>query len=530
MRSPRVPMLLCATLLVGCFAGCTKSSTRLAGEFRTILEHDLPTLDPALSTGTNSGKVVALLYSTLVTYDEVGRVVPELATSWTVADDARTYTFELRRDASFPDSRPVTSGDVAYSFERLLRPTTKSPRTWVVDRIVGAQDFAKGAADRVAGLHTPTPHRLVVTLERPFAPFLGFMAMAAASVVDRRAVERTGEGFGRTPSGSGPFTLQRWTMGDELVLVRNPRAYVKPRLERIVFKIMNEPFTYSTEFKVGNLDVIPLPFSEDAFFSSNPVWRNHILSQPGLNTYFIGMNCKKGPCTDVRIRRAICRAIDARLIVETTRRNQATLAHGPIPPGLPGYDPTFEGLPGDAAAARTLLTEAGWHQDAPLELLQDERNENLEVTQLVVSALAGVGIEVKIVSMEWGVYTSAINEGRFDLYYRSWLADYTDAENFLFPLFHSTQAGSAGNRPCYADAEVDAMIAAAQGTTDDDARVDLYRRIERRVVADAAYAFLFHKLERVVVQPWLRGFRLYPVFNSCKFTDVWLDETALNAR
>jgi len=120
-----------------------------------------------------------------------------------------------------------------------------------------------------------------------------------------------------------------------------------------------------------------------------------------------------------------------------------------------------------------------------------------------------------------------INEGKFDLFYRSWLADYMDAENFLFPLFHSSQAGSAGNRPRYSNKEVDRLIELAQGTVNDEKRLQIYRQIEEKVVNDAPYAFLFHKLERIATQPWVKNFTLKPVFNSYKFDKLYIDKARL---
>jgi len=512
--------------LGGILTGCLGGNNRNSAELNLILEHDLRTLDPALSTATNSGKLVALIFSNLVIYDKNGRIQPKLAESWTISKDGTTYTFNLKKNYKFSTGKNVTAKDFKYSIERVMEKTSKSPRKWVFDRLKGAKAFAKGETKSITGISAPENYKLILTLEKPFAPFLGFLSMPAAAVVDEEAVKKHGDSFGRNPVGSGPYKLKHWTMGSEIALERNPLAANKPVLEKIVYKIINEPFTYSTEFKVGNLDMIPLPYSEVDFFSKHKVWQKSLKTQAGLNTYFIGMNCKKAPCNNVKVRQAICHAIDANLIVNTTRKNQAVRAYGPIPPGIPGYSKDFKGMEFSIEKAKALLKEAGYDKNLTLELLQDERNENLEVTQIVVSSLAAAGIKVKIVPMEWGVYTSKINEGKFDLFYRSWLADYMDAENFLFPLFHSSQAGSS-NRPKYSNTDVDKAIENAQATVNHEERMKLYRKIEERVVNDAAYSFLFHKLERIVTQPWVEKYELKPVFNSYKFDKLSLNKELL---
>jgi len=520
-------LLIAFIIATTVFSGCS-GTTRSPQELHLILEHDLRTLDPALSTATNSGKLVALIFSNLVICDGNGQIVPELAKDWTISKDGTTYTFNLKETGRFSTGKKVTAKDFLYTIERVMAEKSKSPRKWVFERIKGAKDFSKGKAKSIKGIKVEGDYKLSLTLEKPFAPFLGFLTMPAAAVVNKESVEKAGEKFGRFPVGSGPYMLEDWTMGEKIVLTRNPQSNVKTKLKKIVYKIINEPFTYSTEFKVGNLDMIPLPYSEVDFFSKHKVWKETLITQPGLNTYFVGMNCQKKPCSDVRVRQAICHAIQFDLIVNTTRKNQAIRAFGPIPPGIPGYSKDFKGIPYDLKKARALLKDAGYEKGMTIELLQDQRNENLEVTQLVVSSLADIGIKVKIVPMEWGVYTSKINEGKFDLYYRSWLADYMDAENFLFPLFHSSQAGSAGNRPRYSNKEVDRLIELAQGTVNDEKRLKIYRQIEEKVVNDAPYAFLFHKLERIATQPWVENFTLKPVFNSYKFDKLYINKDRLD--
>ena len=86
------------------------------------------------------------------------------------------------------------------------------------------------------------------------------------------------------------------------------------------------------------------PCSLIDFFSNDKLWKKTLKTQAGLNTYFIGMNCKKKPCSDKRIRQAICHAIKFDLIVNTTRKDQAVRAYGPIPPGIPGYSKDFKGI------------------------------------------------------------------------------------------------------------------------------------------------------------------------------------------
>ena len=254
-------------------SGCSKS-VRSGEELHLILEHDLRTLDPALSTATNSGKLVALIFNTLVIYDKEGKISPELAKDWSISSDGKTYSFTIRDDGFFSTGRNVKADDFTYSIERVMAKDSKSPRKWVFEKLEGAKAYSEGNAKTITGIKTSGDYTLSLTLTSPFAPFLGFLAMPAAAVVDRESAEKAGESFGRNPVGSGPYKLEKWTMGSEIVLSRNEQSKHKTNLKKIVYKIINEPFTYSTEFKVGNLDMIPLPYSEVGSFQNTKYGAN----------------------------------------------------------------------------------------------------------------------------------------------------------------------------------------------------------------------------------------------------------------
>jgi peptide/nickel transport system substrate-binding protein/oligopeptide transport system substrate-binding protein len=190
---------------------------------------------------------------------------------------------------------------------------------------------------------------------------------------------------------------------------------------------------------------------------------------------------------------------------------------------LPGHDPAFSGIRYDPEKARRLVREAGLAAGVVVRLLQGDDKANLEVTQMIQAYLQQAGFTVRVQAYETSTFKKKVDEGDFEAFYYSWYADYPDAENFLFPLFHSSRKGGAGNGPRYADPEVDRWLSQAQGTTDDAARRGLYRQIEERVVADCSRAYLFHKKIVMIHQPWVRGYENYPVFNSDRLLTVSLD-------
>lgn len=522
-RLPALCILIGAVL-----TGCLSTSSRAPGYLHFALDTNPSTLDPARWADVSSGRLMALLYSTLVRLDARGRIVGDLAESWSLSPDGTTYRFSLHPAARFANGRKVTSADVLFSFDRILDPSTGSPRTWVLDRVAGAAGRLAGKSASVEGLVALDDRTVEIRLTAAFAPFIHFLTMPSTSIVPREEVQKWGRDFTRHPMGSGPFHLERWVSDSVLDFAAN-KDYFRgtPKVAGIRFRIIKESLTRVSEFRIGNLDVTSIPAQQLDFFRSSPKWNQRIIEQPGLNVYYLGLNCEKPPLDRPRVRRAIAQAIDTAAILDTVRKGQGIPAVGPIPPGLQGYDPGLKGIPHDLEAARKVLGGPDIPEDFVLEIIQKDAKDNLDVTQILESYLTRAGLKCTIRSYEWSTFKQRVNEGRYGAYYLSWWADYADAENFLFPLFHSSQSGSGGNGPRYKDPEVDAMLEQARRTTDDEERVALYRKIQRKVVDDASRVYLFHKTDMVVTQPWVRGLELYPIFNGNRYTDVSIDESEL---
>ena len=127
--------------------------------------------------------------------------------------------------------------------------------------------------------------------------------------------------------------------------------------------------------------------------------------------------------------------------------------------------------------------------------------EIVDIAEVIQSYIQAAGIKAEIKQLEWSAYKEAVNRGEPDMFYLSWWADYPDPENFLFPLFHSSNHGPAGNRTRYANATVDALIEEGRNTLDKKKRDSLYQRAEELIVADAPWVFLWHRTDFTIRQP-----------------------------
>ncbi len=507
------------------FTSC--SSHENPSHLHLRLSEDPTTLDPAYIVDVQGGVVAAKIFDGLVSYDDKARIIPGLASSWGVSKDGKTYTFDIRRGVKFSNGREVTSADFKYSFERVLSPKTNSPRTWLFDRIKGAKRFMDGKSADVSGITTPRAHKLVIELSHPFGPFLGLLAMPGAYVVPKEEVERYGTHFSDHPVGTGPFILEHWEHGSRITLRANTEYFGgAPGVAGITYRVIPEELTAVAEFERGNIDALNVPAPEFRRYSQDPRWDKKLLSQVGLNTYYLGMNCQKTPLNDVRVRRAISMAIDRKRILETIYEGRGVLARGPVPDFLLPMNAPNDGqglraaqvgpYAYNPAEAKRLLSEAGYPNGISLKIYIGNEQETLDMVEVIQQYLADVGVKTSIVQLEWSAFKQAINNGDADLFWLSWQADYPDPENFLYPVFYSGNIGPAGNRARFQDKEFDALITKAQAEPDTKKRMELYREAQARVVEMAPWVFFWHKKDYVVLGPRVRGYRLYPISNSDK--------------
>jgi peptide/nickel transport system substrate-binding protein/oligopeptide transport system substrate-binding protein len=498
------------------------SCGRVQRDYSTLqvsLTEDPTSLDPALIVDVSGGSVAAKLFNGLVRFDEGMNIVPDIASAWHVSEDGRTYTFALRPDVLFHNGRALKAHDIKYSFERVLSPSSGSRRKWLFEPILGAREFRDGRADEVAGISVTDDFTLEITLEHPLSVFLGFLAMPNAYIVPREEVERWGKDFPDHAVGTGPFVLDEWRHDEFLRLTRNDRYFGGlARAEAINYRVLPEDFTRIAEFEAGNLDIVEVPAAEFVRLSTDPFWRKYMKSRIGLNTYYLGFNCRKPPMNNPSFRRAVNAAIDRRKIVETTLQGRAQPAVGPIPPALPGHDPGLSGYPYEPEHAREMLMLAGEEAKRPLTLYHSADRRTLEIGEAIQYYLRKAGLRADIVQLEWTAFKQALNEGDADLFLLSWYADYPDAENFLFPVFHSSNMGASGNRTFYSNTAFDSLVEQAQCERDLPRRLSLYQEAEAMVTNDAPWVFLWHRTDYFLAQPWVTNFEPTAIYNADKGT------------
>jgi peptide/nickel transport system substrate-binding protein/oligopeptide transport system substrate-binding protein len=498
---------LCLLVLLLCACASSPDPTAL----RSYLESEPSTFDPALAVDYASGRICALLYDGLMRPGEGLEVEGNLAKSWRVSQDGRRYTFVLKR-ARFSDGTRITAADVKFSLERLLDPGVGSPRGWIVSAVSGAGAFRSGADGELGGITAKSDTTLSILLDKPFPPFLSMLAMPSAGVVPAAWAKTAEPDDWRSPVCSGPWALESWSEGGSIVLSRNPHYRRTPALERVVLRVLPERMTQVAEFEVGNLDHMSVPKAEMERWAKDEIWGPRLEHHVELAVTYIGLNCQKAPLDDPVVRRALNHAVDKHAVVGGLMKGVAVPSTGAVPPGLPGADKTRGPFQYDVRLAKELLAEAGYPDGFPMEIWYRDGGGAEQVLEAIQAYLKDAGVRVSLQAREWGTLKEAVNRGVPDAYYLDWYADYPDAENFLFPLFHTSNWGGGGNRARFSDPTVDSLLETAGYESNPERRYELYRRIDEIVYGEAPWIYLWHPVRVELRQPWLDGPVVHPLF------------------
>lgn len=490
-------------------------------ERRTLVDsrdtYDPRSLDPALSTDVPTGRAVSYVFDGLTRFTPEAELAPALAERWEMSADGVTYTFHLRQGVAFHDGTPFRAAQVVRSFERVLDPAVRGGRGWPLYPIRGATEFASGAAASIAGLTAPNDSTVVITLTEPLAVFPKLLAMPVASIVP----DSIPDDFGQNPVGTGPWRFVEWAHDDHLLFARNDQFWGgAPAAESLMARIIPEPSTAVAEFEAGNVDVLQVPEGETRRWTERNDGRAQLQSAPALRLYYVAINTRRGPLADARVRQAMNLAVDVRTILDQLVGGRGRLAAGVIPPALEGADTTRAPYGYDPERARQLLAEAGHGDGLSLQLWSSTTPPFPRIAETIQGYLKEVGVEVELVQRDASSMREAARKGDTDLVLKDWFADYPDAENFLYPLLHSSSEGVGGNVSFYGNPGYDTLVTAARHEMDDARRVALYTRADSVAFADAPMLFLWFYDDLFAIQPWIEGFRVPVVFNGQRWEQV----------
>ena len=530
---------------------CSDQSEKSGNIFYINQPLGVETLEPVMSNSNQTIWALSQVMEGLVEYNRESEIIPAIAGKWEISEDGTVYTFTLRDDVLFHDDecfpggkgRKVTASDFKYCLERVNDPKSKTRGSWVYrDKIKGAQEYidsrsgkSAGAKElnEISGIKALNDSTLQIELNQPFAPFLSILTMTYGFVYPREAVDHYGERFGQHPVGTGPFKFSRWDFDKELVFDKNPNYWGKdeagiqlPYLDGMQMTFTQSSETEYLDFVNGRYD-FHLPSSEtiDQLIDENgnltdPQSRDFdMVRQPWLQTVFFGMmqDAKlpggvNGPFVgNKKLRQALNYAVDREKIIKYVLKNRGTPAHnGPLPVGMPGYNPDIKGYSYDKDKAMKLLEEAGYPGGKGLDLTLYMGNDEIQKTIAIAvqDQLKELGIDLKLEQMLQATLISQQEDGKFPFWRASWGADYYDPENFVALFYSKNITPNGPNRVGYNNPGVDRLYEEGLKETDFNKRKLIYDELQRIVIEDAAWLYLYYNQQIYLLKKNIGGFYL----------------------
>ncbi len=321
---------------------------------------DIISFDPAEAYEFSGNEVDGNVYRRLVTPDhaDTSKVAGDVAESWTIGADHKTFTFKLKTNAKFPSGKTLTAEDAAFSLQRVVK-LNKTPGF-----IITQFGFTKDNVDKL--ITAPDEKTLVMVLPQAAAPSFVLFCLSAnvGSIVEKATVMANeangdmGNAWLKTHSaGAGPYQLTSWQASDRVIIDVNPNSGIPTHSKRVVIRHVADPSAQLLMLQKGDAD-IARDLTTDQIKTLGADKEMHLTSSGQGSSMYIAMNMAMPELNKPQVRQAIKWAIDYDSIVKNVVPNKYEVQQGFLPKGLPGAltDKPFHK---DVAKAKALLKEAG---------------------------------------------------------------------------------------------------------------------------------------------------------------------------
>ena len=470
------------------------------------------TMDPRFSTDATGMRISHhLLFSTLVQHDQDLRIIPGLAKRWETPDD-KTYLFYLRKGVKFHDGEPLTADDVKFTFEHLKDPQTRSP-------------FA-GTYKVIEEIEVIDPHTVKFELKEVVASFLTSVIMP---IVPKHLLT-SGASFPDRLIGSGPFQFESQSP-NEIVLKKNPDYFMgEPRLDRVVFKVINDDNTRFLKMRKGELDLVinAIALKRVDDFKKRPLnIRYNVIEEPGLSYNYINFNMMSKAVQDVKVRQAIAYGINVDEIIKYRLEGHAVPSNSLLSPVNWFSEEEAKRYPHNIDKARTLLNQAGLKDpdgDGPqprltLELKTSNNAEVIGIARILQAQLKKIGVNVDLKSYEWGTFYGDIKSGNFQMTTMRWVG--ITEPDFYYNLFHSGQFPPAGrNRGRYTNKTIDQLTEKGRQVLDPEKRKEIYSEVQKILARELPYINLWHTNNISIVHKRVSGYEQHPTGGFLSFWKI----------
>lgn len=418
-------------------------------------------------------------------YEEPTKIVPWLAKSWEISDDAKVFVFNLRDDVTFSDDTPLTADTVKRNFETLAT-------------FPGAAGgaYLKG----ITAIEAVDPHTVKITFDAPNVPFLqatssAELGIVAPATLDKSADQRCAEGV----IGTGPFVLEKVIFNEQAVFAKRQgynwaselRSHTGDAyLDKVIYRIVSEGTARSGALQAGQVDLIQNVTFDDVPVLEQAGYQINRVPFLGLSTHLV-INTTNSILKDKEVRRALQRAINRQEVVDLAYSGYFTPATGVLTPNSPDFLDQSDKLSYDLDAARAILEADGWKEGD--DGIREKDGKRLSITasfyagpanqaflEVIQQQLRDAGVEFNLRPLVGGEFDQALLAGDYDLHRWAWSLAEPDVIRSVFSTKTDNRFQLSSDNP------LDGPLDAQRATTDPAERKKLVEQAQA-VIVDEAY-------------------------------------------
>ena len=461
---------------------------------------------PFLAVDSSSAEISSYIFNGLLKLDKDMHIIGDLAKSYEIKDGGRKIVFHLRHNVFWQDGVPFEAKDVIFTYKLITNPNTPTPYA--------------GKYKLIKNIYAPDKYTVVVEYPYPFKPALySWMMGIVPEHLLKNAKNIATAGFNRKPLGTGPYILKDWKDGQYIKLDAFDKYFIhKPYIQNIVYRIIPDPTTALLELENGGLDMLSLtPLQYEYEFKGKPFAKRYkVYFEPSSAYTYLGFNLKDKFFRDVRIRKAICMAINREEIKKAILFGFGRVADSIYPQNSAYFYPKTV-CRYDPEGALKLLKEAGWHKGRDgflyknghrfsFTLYTNEGNNERKYAAIMIQEyLRRIGIEMKIRILEWQAFLNFVNERHFDAVILGWQLG---ADPDMYSIWHSKSDFKGGfNFVGFRDKKVDKLIELARRTFDKKVSQKIYKKINDLIVHQYPYIFLYYPTSIIAVNRNIKGIK-----------------------
>jgi peptide/nickel transport system substrate-binding protein len=465
------------------------------GNLTIARSEDTQTLDPTRMYHNEDIWIAEQMYQTLYAAAPDGKsLVPQLAASYKLSADKKTWTFTLRHGVKFSSGKPMTSADVVFSINEAR---AKSSLWASID-------------SAIQSVSAPDKYTVVVQTKYPWSPLLSDLALFSNGVVPKDYGGQPRQAFFQHPVATGPFKFDHWQKGQELKLVANPSYWQqgRPYLDSVTWTVVPDANTRVLQVQGGQADIAEFPpWSSVNSLKGNPSVSMRLF--PSSRTDFLAFNTKRKPFDDAHVRRAISYALNRKAMIEAVLFGHGQVSNSFLTPALWAHDPKTDGGVYSIAKAKAELAGSSVPKGFKTTLTVDPGDDSqVTLSQIIQQELKPLGITVSI--RKDSNATTDTESFNYDMSFAYDTTDIIDPDE----LVEFAVVGSAGTHSlftAYNDKTVNSLSLQAAHAFKHDTRQQLYSQVQERVAQDAPLAPLYYSPFAYLTSTKVQNFKVYTI-------------------